>query len=483
MELREYIHFLRRWAWLLIATAVVVGLVTFVWSSNRTPIYEATTSLMVDNRLPVDRTTPNYDALRVRDRLAITYAALLKRRLVLEETIANLALDITPGELNSRVVVEPVPDTELIHLSVSDRDPYLAAKLADEIVRVFNQQEGDILLNPYAGTGNTQSLRVIDAATINWQPVSPNISRDVILATIVALLIALAAAYLVDYFDDRLKSRADVERLTKLHVLAAIDQIPGETPADRVIVLTDPDRTISEAYRLFRASLEALLDQQQITTIAVMSSLPMEGKSTTAANLAVALAQTGKRVLLVDADLRHPMIHTLFRRQNMAGLTAALERDEWNLGDYIVPTNIDNLQLLFSGHDTPASTKLIGAERFPRFVTALRSQADIVIFDCPALLETVDAALIVNACDAALMVIRSGTTRAREVNQAKALIGQLDTPVIGAWLNGVATRQRSYDDHRNQAIRRRRLAQLFERQPTSSDDVPGIAQHAAEVKE
>lgn len=484
MELKHYFAFLRRWAWLLIIGALIGALIAYANSVRQPRIYEATTTLMVDNRLPVDRTSPNYEALRVRDRLAITYAALLSRRLVLEETITNLNLSFYPGELAAKMTVVPVEGTELIKLSVRDPDPSRAALIADEIVRVFNQQEAGFLLNPYAGY--TQSLRVVDEAQPRWIPVSPTPQRDMTLAAFIGFCIALVIGYLWDYFDDRLKTREDIKRLTGLNAIASIDRLPGREPADRVVVITETDKPVAEAYRLFRATLEQVAESHTVRTIAITSSLPMEGKSTTAANLAVALAQTGKRVILVDTDLRNAMIHTLFRRDNLTGLTNALSQEgAWKIEDYLVPTNIENLSLLFSGKELATTSRLLGADRFVEFVDQLKNHADVILFDCPALLESVDASLVLRVSDATLMVVRAVKTRARHVNQARELVAQTGSLLIGAWLNHVAHRYRSYGDHRNQPQRRRRLRQRLQTQTPASTfkQFPSRAHSAIEAEE
>lgn len=450
MELKQYIQFLWRWWWLLALLGGLLGSVAYALSSRQTPFYEATTTLMV-NQVRPELAAPSIDALRARDRIALTYAVLLSRRPILEETIANLNLNTSPGLLASRINVKLVDNTELLKLSVSDPNPEHAARIADEIVTVFNRQlyvDPNQRANPYA---SSTSLRVIELAQPNWNPVSPQTTRDMLLAAFIGVLLGIAIGFLRDYFDDRLKSREDVERLTGLPALAAIGQIAGANLPDKLVTVTTANEPVAEAYRMFRAHLDLAANGAPLRTIVVTSSLPNEGKSLTVANLAAGLAQTGKRVILVDANLRRPTLHTFFRRNNGRGLTNALAQPgEGRLSDYLMPTSVDNLLLLPSGPVATSPAKLLGAAHFATLVEELKTQADVIIFDSPALLPVVDTSLLLGVCDAALLVARASATRAVQVNQARDQILQSEKKLLGVWLNGVARARRSYRDHYTQ---------------------------------
>jgi capsular exopolysaccharide synthesis family protein len=199
-----------------------------------------------------------------------------------------------------------------------------------------------------------------------------------------------------------------------------------------LITLTDPRSPASEAYRALRTNLSFYSLDKPVRTLVVTSPSPDDGKSLTAANLAVTMAQGGMRTILVDCDLRRPSLHTFFDLNNEPGLTN-LVLDETGEPPLRM-TGVDNLWLLPSGPKPPNPADLLGSKRMDQIVATLLNMADVVIFDAPPVLAVTDAAVLGSKLDGALLVVNSGKTRRDHAARAKEVLEKARTRIIGATL-------------------------------------------------
>jgi non-specific protein-tyrosine kinase len=198
-----------------------------------------------------------------------------------------------------------------------------------------------------------------------------------------------------------------------------------------LITLTDPRSPVSEAYRTLRTNLSFYSLDHPIRTLVVTSSAPGEGKSTTIANLAVTLAQSGRRTILVDCDLRRPSLHTLFNLAEQPGLTnMMLDETEAPLQK----TEVENLWLLASGTKPPNPADLLGAQKVDKVIDQLLAQADIVLFDAPPVIAVTDAAVLGAKVDGVLLVISAGKTRREHAERAKELLEKAKVRIVGVTL-------------------------------------------------
>ncbi|MDT8305261.1 MAG: CpsD/CapB family tyrosine-protein kinase [Anaerolineae bacterium] len=199
-----------------------------------------------------------------------------------------------------------------------------------------------------------------------------------------------------------------------------------------LITLTDPRSPASEAYRTLRTNLSFYSLDDPIRTLVVTSPTPNDGKSVTIANLAITMAQSGRRTILVDCDLRRPSLHTLFGVENEAGLTTMILNEEQEAP--LVQTGVDNLWLLPSGSLPPNPADLLGSRQVDRVLESLLEKADIVLLDAPPVVGFTDAAVLGARVDGVLLVLRSGRTRREHAERAKAQLERANVRVIGATL-------------------------------------------------
>jgi capsular exopolysaccharide synthesis family protein len=204
-----------------------------------------------------------------------------------------------------------------------------------------------------------------------------------------------------------------------------------------LITLTNPRSPISEAYRTLRTNIEFSSFEKQLRTLVVTSASPEEGKSTTLANLAVTMAQSGKKVILVDCDLRRPSQHSVFGLRNDRGLTSLMIPDADLAHPPLQATAQEGLQLLTAGPLPPNPSEMLGSRRMEEIIRSLKELSDVVIFDAPPIIAVTDAAVLATKVDGVLLVVNAGGTKRDHLQKAHALLKKVNAPLIGAVLNNV----------------------------------------------
>lgn len=210
------------------------------------------------------------------------------------------------------------------------------------------------------------------------------------------------------------------------------------------MTIIDPKSPISEQYRTIRTNIQFSSVDEEVKSLMVTSAGPGDGKSTTTANLAVVFAQQGKRVLLVDADLRKPTVHYIFNLTNTFGLTSVLSKQA-SLENAINKTDIENLFVLTSGPIPPNPAELLGSKAMEQFFDdALNKVFDLILFDTPPLLAVTDAQILSNKCDGTVLVVSSGKTEKEQVIKAKELLDAAQSRLLGVVLNNKKIENNSY---------------------------------------
>ncbi|WP_066260342.1 CpsD/CapB family tyrosine-protein kinase [Neobacillus drentensis] len=210
-----------------------------------------------------------------------------------------------------------------------------------------------------------------------------------------------------------------------------------------LIAFNKPNSPITEQYRLIRNNLNFASVDKEIKTITVTSPEPSDGKTTTSANLAIVLAQQGKTVVLVDADLRKPSVHYAFNVSNIDGLTSVLTKDI-SLVEAIFKTNIPNLDILTSGRIPPNPSELLDSKTMENIMEELKELYDFIIFDTPPILLVTDSQIMANKCDGVVLVVASGKTKKDQGMKAKELLQKANSQVLGVVVNGVRAKGEYY---------------------------------------
>jgi polysaccharide biosynthesis transport protein len=509
MELKDYLRPLRKWWWLIVLATLVAAVSAYFAMRQQPPIYRTRTTLMVGTA--IENPNPNGNEFWLSQQLANTYADIVKRdnvraavmqranltflpeytaRVVPSTQLIELTVtDIHP--LRAQQVAQALAD-ELINISPAgpggkdqQRQAFISNQLNDlevkiqetqaeidkkqtELANLFSarqiadaqtqltalQNKKTTLQANYAALlSNTQrgalnSITIIEPPALNPIPVGPNRSASILLAAAIGALLAIAAAFLLDYLDDTLKNPDDVEKALGLTTLGAAPKLEGK--AGELAALSGGNSAAAEAYRVLRTNLQFAAAGSPIRTLLVTSPSPGEGKSLTATNLALALAQAGRRVILVDADLRKPRAHRLLGLKNNVGLTTALiaEPAEFeSLLDQGVlqPGPEEGLSVITSGPLPPNPAELLGSGRARDLIARLAQRADTVVFDSPPATALSDAAILGAQVDGVLLVLEAGHTRREVARRALEALRKVNARVVGALLNRMPLKGEAYD--------------------------------------
>lgn len=300
------------------------------------------------------------------------------------------------------------------------------------------------LLNQAAG----RYITVIAPAPLPGAPISPNILQNVLLAAAAGLVLAVGVVLLLEYLDDTIKSNEDVRRELNLSVLGNIERITAiRKPGDGLITLKHPRSPVAEEYRSLRTNLRYSGIENSGAALLITSANPGEGKTTTAANLAIAVAQAGKRVVLVDADLRRPGVNRIFDLENQEGLTSLFLDQPLLLEDVLQDTVLPGLKILTAGDQPPNPAEILESRRMTEILQQLRQQFEMVIVDSPPALVVADASILASRCSGAMVIVDSGRTRTEAARKVTEVLTHSQVKLLGVVLNRVRGRGRGYYRH------------------------------------
>ena len=430
MEAARLFAILRRWWWLLLLGVAVGGGASYVVSKAMTPIYRSSTTLLVNQTQ-----TPGviaYNDILTSERLTTTYRELVTKRPVLEEVIYRLGQPEDVETLRDMVSVSVIRDTQLLRLSVESDDPIQATILANGTAQAFIDQ------NDITDLTRTGSVSVVEPATVPTIPVKPQVTLNMVLGLIAGLVVAAGLVLLMEYLDDTVKSEQDAERMAGLTTLGMVARF-GRRKSRQPVSGYGSRSPAAEAYRAIRTSVQFATMDRPGQVLLVTSPNAGDGKSTTAANLAVTMASAGKRVVLVDADLRKPSLHQVFNLENRVGLTSALLSGN-GMRSCIMPSGFDNLSVLTSGPLPPNPSELLSSSRMRGLMEAMRREADVVILDSPPALVVTDATLLAALADATILVAEAGRTRSAALRRAVDGLSRATDRLLGVILNKMSRR-------------------------------------------
>lgn len=498
-DLRQYIAILLHWAWLLLLATAVAGSIAYFLSSRQTPVYQATTRILIEEA-PGAASQSNYNDILSSERRARTYAQLLTARPLLNAVVQKLALPMNAGDLAELVVVQSVRDTQLIRVQVQDQDPQRVATIANTLVTTFAEQRQSIESSRYAASkdslrqqmgvleqqiqqtesnlnapvsgpanqaerdrqetllaqyresfGNLlrsfEEIRVSEAQSqtniVQEEPaeapgvqVAPRVLRNSVLAAIAGLLLAVGLVFLKETLDDTVK---DPETLSKQVALPILGLIARSRQPDKAgpIVTTEPRSPIAEAYRALRTNIDFTSVDQPLRTLLVTSPSPGDGKSTTTVNLAAVLAQGGRKVTLVDADLRRPTLHQRLELTNRSGLSELFVQPEVQLDGAVRNTLIEDVSIVTAGVLPPNPAELLASQKMIEILNELQKETDVVVVDTPPVTAVTDAAVLAPRVDGVLLVVRVGQTRLSACTRAVEQLRRGGAHVLGMVVNDI----------------------------------------------
>jgi capsular exopolysaccharide synthesis family protein len=508
MELKQYFLLLRQWAWLIGLGVLLAGGTAYAAGKNTAPVYRASIHLLINQapgesgseftQIQVsERLTRTYSELIKKWPVLEETAATLDLPFGPGSLVGKITVSSAP---NTQIMVVSVEDTDrgqaaliantLVEVFVAQNQEFQSARYAQAIasweaaveevgllvenleqqiaaIGEANGSEQEARLArlethltqaraSYSDTFNQlQSLRVAQAREVSNiivveparapnAPIRPRVAQNTLLAAVVGGMLALGVVFLIEYLDDTVKSPDQISQDTGLSTLGTIAVIQGDKLADKLTTYHEPRSPIAEAYRVLRTNVGFSAIDGGLRTLIVTSGSPDEGKTTTTANLAVAMAQAGKEVIVVDADLRRPRLHNFFQAANNQGLTTALLDSEAPAASYCRPTAVPGLRLLSSGPLPPNPAELLSSQRMHLLVESLQAEADLVIFDTPPVLMVADASILAAQVAGCLLVAGMGETRRDALAQAAETLHKAGATLYGVVLNRARSGRSGY---------------------------------------
>jgi tyrosine-protein kinase Etk/Wzc len=360
------------------------------------------------------------------------------------------------------------------------------ARIREKTYMLLMDRYEEMLLLKQVGS---REFSIVDSAIPPGGPIAPRKMRIIIAGLLVGLVMGVAAAFFLEYMDDSIKQGQDVEQdlrlpvvglIPKIHVAKARLPVPessqtaDSTEADidgmqalsksgqpeassgetskrrrrkrereveilqgRLVGNVGISSPTAESYRSLWVNIQYAGVDREVKTILVTSPGPREGKSLTVANLASIMAQSGVKVLVVDADLRRPTIHSLFGYKRAPGLSELMSGESGNINEYAKNTYVDNLYVLTCGKTPPNPVGILGSEKMKKIIEEAREQFDVVLFDSPPLVAMADASVLASELDTTILVLRVGQTKLKIASQAREMLERLDIDVFGAVLNNM----------------------------------------------
>lgn len=491
MEFRDYINPLLRWWWLIIVSGIIAGVSSYSFSQRLPPVYQARTTLLVGRS--IQDPNPSSNEFGLSYQLAGEYANVVRREPVQEATKRALGIDTLPrytaqtrgvfleilvthtDPLFAQIVANELAN-QLIALSpsgTSQTDPkqqeFLNQQILDvqenikqtqqEIVNKQNalatltnavdiiRTENDInalnnklttLQSIYAGLlagtreAATNIISIFEPATLPVKPIGPNRLLIILLSVVSGFAFSIGVAYLIEFLDDTVKEERDLQRITDLPIIARIPEIAGNA----FVAANHPRSPIVDAFRTLRTNLDYSSVDRQLKIILITSTEPSEGKSTVALNLAYVLAQADKKVILVDADIRSPSIHTMLKLPLYPGLSELfLEKFD------VVENGFNNaaelpFKVVTAGNLPPNPTELLASNKMDHILTNFSNEAEYIIVDGPPAF-VVDSLVLSTKMDGVILVVNLKKSRRGNVKLMLEQITGVGGKVVGIVLNRV----------------------------------------------
>ena len=466
-------HFKAKLHILLIIFTLIFGLGSFYVFFMQKPKYEATATVIVSS----DKSNANLPGeVATNKNLIDTYTQVVKSHRVLDKVKSDMNTELTYSDMLGMIEVSAIKGTEIINITTTDRDAEFATKMTNKIADHFVKEIAKIY--------NDRNINVLDSAVTPTEPANIKVVRQEIIAFAAGLIVSVSILFLVFYFDRSVKTSEQVESQLHLPVIGKIHMIDAEKErlkrrqralalkakkeakeadsaenaenteneeeaseedlSSELILKNNPKSIISEDFRTVRTSLDFSLVGKNNNSLVLTSTVPNEGKSFVSANLAIAFANTGKKVLLVDADMRLGRQHEIFELSNQAGLSNLLvETAGDRLRKYVQKTEIENLSVVTRGVTPPNPAELIDSKQMEKFIATAKSKYDYVIIDSAPVYNLADSLIISKKADRTMIVCRANKTNIDHVKDGLKSLQAIDANIAGVILNQIPLEKRT----------------------------------------
>ncbi|MBB0995296.1 polysaccharide biosynthesis tyrosine autokinase [Dietzia sp. SLG510A3-3B2-2] len=431
MDLRDLLSVLRaRWI-VIVAATLIGGLLALGMSLLTPPSYQAKVQFYVTVAGGDSAAAAYQGSLGAQQRVQ-SYAALVKSTDIAQQVVDAAGADLAPVQVADATTATADAKTVLLNVAVTNSDPERALQLAKGFGQVLPEAINR-LETPDGGGPALAKLTVVNPPALPTSPIAPKTEQNVAIGLVLGLLAGIGIALLFNTFDRRVKSKGQLESIAGKPVVGSIPFRKAEDKekgAEHIVPFREGHSPAAESFRRLRTNLQFLNVDNPPRVFVLTSSVATEGKSETAINLALALAESGSRVLLIEADLRRPLVVSYMSMPDKVGLTNILT-GQADFADVVQETRHEGVDLLACGPLPPNPSELLSSEMARTLLQELRSKYDYVIIDSPPLLPVTDGALLAHITDGALLVVRSHRTTTDQVAQAVDNLAKADATLLG----------------------------------------------------
>lgn len=446
LDLKELLSVFLKNKLIILLIVIVTTILGSIYSFYLvTPKYEASTTLIlgrINNSTSETKTSTTdqitQSEISINSNLVSTYSELIKSRTLIQKVIDNLKLNLTESSVRNSISVSRISDTELIEITVKNEDGELASKIANEIAKVFSSKVEEVY--------NISNVYIIDKAIASNTPYNINHVKDIVIAIFIGVVISGIYVLIYHLLDNTIKSETQIEKNIGLKNLI---NIPLEKKKDKkqnqneLITYLESKSLVSESFRTFRTNVQfSKSNSKGGKTFLVSSCFPSEGKSYISANLAITFAQIGKKVILVDSDMRMGRQAEIFKISKGVGLSnyiSGLDRNgieiSEDIGRYIKETEITNLNLITAGSVPPNPSELLSSPKLQELIENLKSFYDIIIFDGAPIIPITDSLILARNLESTIIVTLYNKTKKDDLLKVKNDIEAVGGKIIGTCIN------------------------------------------------
>lgn len=422
----------------IIALCIVCAALGFAFAEYVIPEkFKASTKIIIVKDETQGSSSVSYSDVQLSQKLASTYEQIIMSEAISDDVISNLNLeneyDIDTAAYNKIVSVTSENNTEVMTIKVETTDPELSAKIANEIVDVFIDRVYSIY--------DVQNVSILNRAKVPESKSSPSITKYTAIGGLMGLVISVAIVVIIYLTDTKIKTEEQIKEIFDYPTIGSVPSFEikdddnviasddNRKPADNFVTLLNPDTVAAESFRILRTNLSLRDFDEAIQVINVISAFQKEAKSTTVINLAYVYSQLGKKVLVMDLDLRLPSLHKKLRLRNKIGVTDVMNK-KCSFADAVIHYT-SNYDVLLSGTKTVYASELIQSNAFRTFLDELKQKYDIILIDCPPINMVTDGMIASTLSDGTIMCIASNHDDKSDLIKARDTLKQFDIRMLG----------------------------------------------------
>ncbi|MCI9063204.1 MAG: polysaccharide biosynthesis tyrosine autokinase [Clostridia bacterium] len=439
IDLKEIFNIFWRKKIIIILVTILFSAIGVYYTYNYTvPEYKSSTTLLLAQNYSSDIENETNEItqtdITLNQKLVSTYSVLVKSKSVLNQVLQNLNMNYDlEEELKQNIEVKAVENTQVIEITYKNEDANTAYLVANELSNVFCEKVVEIY--------NINNVYIVDHAELAESPYNINHIKDILLFAFVGIFVSSMFVFICSLFDTTVKNANDIEKNTNL---TSLSELPEFKMKKEIITYEDPKSPISEAFKTLRTNLQFMGNKEESMSLLVTSTMPGEGKSLITSNLAVAFAQSDKKTVIIDSDMRKGRLHNIFETKIFPGLSNYLADKDSKISDYLIKTHVDNLWILPAGNVPPNPSELLSSEKLIEGLEDLKKSFDVVIFDSTPCMLVTDALIISRMVDLTVVVTCHKKTKTENLKNIQKNIDNVGGKIAGVIVNKIPVSTKKY---------------------------------------